>query len=187
MVFGTGAESTLFADAKHIPDEATVCEGGQVVVFRQIGRSSSASANLWRMDLNGTNQKQLTTGLNDQEPACNADGKFVYYIDNVDNRYVKRVPIDGGSPETIVKFAVGSFALSPDGREIASFEVRELDHKLMIRVDNVETHLHAYSDVDQRALPDDLAFTPDGKSIVYSVREKGVDNLWEQPLDGKPR
>jgi Tol biopolymer transport system component len=40
--------------------------------------------------------------------------------------------------------------------------------------------------VDQRALPDDLAFTPDGKSIVYLVREKGVDNLWEQPLDSKP-
>ena len=180
-----GAESTLLADAKHIPDQVAVCGGGQVIVFRQIGRSSSASANLWRMDLNGTNQKQLTTGLNDQEPACNADGKWVYYIDNVDNRYVKRVPIDGGSPETIVKFSVGSFALSPDGKDVASFEVRELDHKLMIRVDNVETHRLTYSDVDQRALPDDLAFTPDGKAVVYVVREKGVDNLWEQPLDGK--
>ncbi|HTZ31156.1 MAG TPA: protein kinase [Methylomirabilota bacterium] len=185
-VAADGTESTLFADAKHIPDQATVCGGGQVVVFRQVGRSGTAAANLWRMDLNGTNQKQLTTGVNDQEPVCNADGKWVYYIDNVDNRCVKRVSIEGGSPETVVKFPVGSFALSPDGKEIASFEVRELDHKLMIRVDNVETHQLAYGDVDQRALPDNLAFTPSGKSIVYVVREKGVDNLWEQPLDGKP-
>jgi Tol biopolymer transport system component len=25
---------------------------------------------------------------------------------------------------------------------------------------------------------------PDGKGLAYIVREKGVDNLWVQPLDG---
>jgi len=180
-----GEESTLYSDPRHIPDEAAVCGGGQSIVFRQVGRSSSASANLWRMDLNGTNQKQLTMGLNDQQPTCAGEGTWVYYVDQADNRYVKRVPIDGGSPETVVKFSVGPFALSPDGKEVASFEVRELDHKLMLRIDNVETHQMAYSDLDQRALPNDLVFAPDGKGIVYVVREKGVDNLWLQPLDGK--
>jgi serine/threonine protein kinase len=29
-------------------------------------------------------------------------------------------------------------------------------------------------------------FSPDGKGIVYPVREKGVDNLWLLPLDGGP-
>jgi len=182
-----GTESTLFSDAKHIPDQAAICGGGQTVVFRQVGRIGEAVANLWRMDLNGTNQKQLTTGVNDQEPTCNREGKWVYYVDNVDNRYVKRVPVDGGSPETVVKFSIFMFALSPDGKEIASLEVRPLDHKLMLRIDNVETHQMTYSDIDQRALPDNLAFAPDGKSVVYGIRERGVDNLWEQPLDGKSR
>ena len=187
-VAADGTESVLFADAKRIPDQVATCGGGQTIVFRQIVRNGGgATANLWQMGTNGTNQRQLTTGLNDQEPACSGEGKWAYYIDNLDNRYVKRVPVDGGSPETIVRFPVGSFALSPNGKEVASFEVRELDHRLTIRVDNVDTHQLAYSDVDQRALPDDLAFTPDGKAIVYVVREKGVDNLWEQPLDGKPR
>lgn len=185
-VAADGTESTLFADAKHIPDQAAVCGAGQVIVFRQVGRSGGFSANLWRMDLNGTNQKQLTTGLNDQEPACNADGRWVYYLDNVENRYVKRVSVDGGSPETVVKSSVDTFALSPSGKEIASFEVRQLDHKLMLRIEDVETHQMAYSDIDQRALQDNFAFAPDGKGIVYVVREKGVDNLWLQPLDGKP-
>lgn len=31
-----------------------------------------------------------------------------------------------------------------------------------------------------------LRFSPDGKAIVYPIREKGVDNLWRQPLDGSP-
>ena len=43
-----------------------------------------------------------------------------------------------------------------------------------------------YHNVDQRALPGQIAFTPDGKSVAYLVREKGVDNLWLQPLDGGP-
>jgi len=92
--------------------------------------------------------------------------------------------VEGGSPETVVKYSVGAYGLSPDGKEIVSFEVRELDHKLMLRVDNVETHQMAYSDIDQRALPNGLAYAPDGKGVVYLVREKGVDNLWLQPLDG---
>ena len=31
-----------------------------------------------------------------------------------------------------------------------------------------------------------LHFSPDGKGVVYPIREKGVDNLWLQPLDGSP-
>lgn len=186
VVSPQGEETLVYSDAKHLADMATVCGSNQFVVFRQIGRSSVSSANLWRMDLNGTNQKQLTSGTNDEAPTCSTDGKWVYYVDNADNRYVKRVPVEGGSPETVVKTSVGSFGLSPDGKQIVSFEVRELDHKLTLRVDNVETHQMAYSDLDQRALPDDLAFAPDGKGVAYVVREKGVDNLWLQPLDGKP-
>jgi eukaryotic-like serine/threonine-protein kinase len=179
----TGGQSTLFSDAKHIPDQVHVCGGGQFIVFRLVGRSSLASANLWRVDSNGTNLRQLTTGLNEQEPQCPKDGNWVYYVDNADNRYVKRIPVDGGgSPETIVKYSVGAYALSPEGKEIASYELRELDHKLMLRIDNVETGKMAYNDIDQRALPDELAFAPDGKGIVYLVREKGVDNLWLQPM-----
>jgi len=185
-VTSKGEETTLHSDPKHLPDQVAVCGDGRYIVFRELGRTSTASANLSRMDLNGTNLKQLTSGLNDQSPVCPRTGNWVYYIDGAENRYVKRVPIEGGSPETVLNHSVGSYSLSPDGKEIVSFELRELDHKLVLRVDNVETHKMAYSDIDQHALPDDLAFTPDGKGVVYVIREKGVDNLWLQPLDGKP-
>jgi len=185
-VTANGEETTLHSDSRHVPDQVAICGDGRYIVYRQIGLTSAASANLSRMDLNGTNLKQFTKGLNDQEPVCPKSGSWVYFVDNADNRYVKRVPIDGGSPETVVKYSVGAYSLSPDGKEIVSFEVRELDHKLMLRMDNVETQKMAYSDIDQRALPSDLSYTPDGKGVVYIVREKGVDNLWLQPLDGKP-
>jgi Tol biopolymer transport system component len=187
IVGADGQETILYSDAKKIPDQAATCGNGKYIVFRQVGRSGGTFANLWRSDLSGANQKQLTSGVNDQEPACGNDGKWVYFVDNADNRKVKRVSVEGGSPETVVKYSVGSFALSPNGKEIASFEVRELDHKLMLRVHDIDSGQMHYADIDQRAGNDELAFAPDGKGVVYAVRDKGVDNLWLQPLDGKPR
>jgi hypothetical protein len=68
---------------------------------------------------------------------------------------------------------------------MASTEVRELDHRLVLRLDSIENKTTNYHDLDQRASPP-LAFAPDPKAVVYTVREKGVDNLWEQPLDNSP-
>src|SRR5580704_18301627 len=31
-----------------------------------------------------------------------------------------------------------------------------------------------------------MTFTPDGKSVVYIVRDQGIDNIFVQPLDGSP-
>jgi eukaryotic-like serine/threonine-protein kinase len=186
-ITAAGEETPFYSDPKHLTDQVAVCGDGKYVVFRQIGKTSMASANLSRMEIGGTGPTQFTNGLNQQQPACPKTGKWVYFVDGTDNRYIKRIPIDGGQVETVVKYPVGNYALSPDGQEIASFEVRELDHKLMLRIDNVETRKMAYADLDQSALPNGLAFAPDGKGIIYLVRQKGVDNLWLQPLDGKPR
>ncbi len=185
-IAANGAETTIFSDLKHVADQVTVCGGGKYLVFRQVGRSSAASANLWRTNLDGSNEMQLTKGLNEQLPTCSKDSEWVYYIDNGDNRYVKRVSLQGGTPETIVKSPVGMFGLSPDGKEISSLDVQELDHKLILRRDSTDTRQMTYHDIDQRALPNGLVYTPDGKSVVYTVREKGVDNLWVQPLDNGP-
>jgi len=186
VVTPDGKETVLTSDTKHISDQVSVCGDGRYVVYREVGRTSAASANLWRIDADGTNEKQLTSGLNEQAPTCSRDGKWVYYVDNGDKRFVKRVPVDGGSPETIVHKDVFYFSLSPDGKSVASIELRELDHKLVLRLDSTEGGQMTYHNVDQRALPGQIAFTPDGKSVAYLVRERGVDNLWLQPLDGGP-
>jgi len=179
-----GPEKTVFSDNKHIADQVSACGDGRYLVFRQLARTSAASSNLWRMNIDGSDQRQLTSGLSDHTPTCSKDGRWVYYVDNNDNHYLKRVSIDGGRPETTVNFSVGYYALSPDGKQVASLEVRELDHKMMLRLDSTEAHHMVYHDMDQRALEEGLAFSPDGKAVVYLVREKGVDNLWAQPLDG---
>jgi Tol biopolymer transport system component len=85
-----------------------------------------------------------------------------------------------------VNSPIENFELSPDGKTIASVEVREEDHKLMIRLDPTDGGKVVYVDADSR-MTSTPVFTPDGKSMVYVVREKGVDSLWEQSMDGKNR
>jgi len=185
LVNPAGGETVLFSDAQHITDQVTTCAGGKYFVFRTAGRSGKVAQNLWRMDSNGTNLKQLTFGPNESEPECSRDGQWVFYVDRGDNKVIKRVSIEGGQPETVMKEAVWGWGVSPDGKTIVSTEVREMDHRLVLRFDAVEDKKTNYHDLDPRASPP-LAFAPDSKAVVYMVREKGVDNLWEQPLDNSP-
>lgn len=185
LVNPTGGETVLFSDAQHITDQVTTCAGGKYFVFRTAGRSGKVAQNLWRMDSNGTNLKQLTFGPNESEPECSRDGQWVFYVDRGDNRAIKRVPVEGGDPEMVLKETPWGWAVSPDGKTIVSTEVREFDHRLVLRFDSVEDKKTNYHDVDQRASPP-LAFAPNPKTVVYMVRDKGIDNLWEQPLDNSP-
>ena len=180
LVNPTGGETVLLSDAQHISDQVTAC--GKYFVFRSAGRSGKASMNLWRMDSDGTNIKQLTFGANESEPECAGEGQWVFYVDRGDNQAIKRVSIEGGQPETLIKDAPWGWSVSPDGKRIVASEVRELDHRLVLNIYSIEDKKTNYHELDQRASPP-LAFAPDPKAVVYLVREKGIDNLWEQPLD----
>jgi serine/threonine protein kinase len=179
-----GSENRIFSGVKEIPDEAASC--GNYIIVRLIGHDGKAATNLWRLDAGGGNQTQLTSGLSEADPRCSPDGKFVYFVDRADGNQVKRISVDGGTPEVMIKKGVGIYDISPDGKFLLTTEVREFDHKLMLREDSTETKTTQYRDIDQRA-QETSRYMPDGKSVTYIVREKGVDNLWTQQLDGTGR
>jgi Tol biopolymer transport system component len=176
----------VFSDPKMTMDEVASCGKGNYIVFRSIGRSGGAEANFWRIDSNGTNLKQLTFGVNDRVPTCSNDGKWLYFIDAADNHFLKRIPVEGGTPETIIKAPAEPYDLSPDGKTVATFEVREADHAPTLVSYSLEDGKKTFVEFDPRGLPS-FSFMPSGKAVAYAVREKGVDNLWMQPLDGSAR
>ena len=186
MVNPAGGDRVVFSDPRYPMDQVTSCGTGRYIVFRTLGRSGGAEANFWRLDSNGTNLTRLTLGLNERVPACSNDGKWLYYLDAADNHFLKRIPIDGGTPETIIKAPAEPYALSPDGKTAATFEVRESDHTNILVLYSVEDEKKTSLEFDQHGLPS-LGFLPSGKAVLYLVREKGVDNLWIQPLDGSAR
>jgi eukaryotic-like serine/threonine-protein kinase len=177
-----GGENVLLSDKQGAPNQSAPC-GTKYLVYRKFAAAGTASLNLWRADASGANPVQLTNGRNEQYPTCSPDGKWVYYISIPENLALKRVSIDGGSPETVNSEPSAGYSLSRDGKFVAQLDVRELDHKLVLNTFDIAGKKLSYHDIDMRA-SEPISFSPDGKSIVYTVRENGTDNLWEQALSG---
>jgi eukaryotic-like serine/threonine-protein kinase len=106
-----------------------------------------------------------------------------------------RVPLGGGNEEVVARtevpngFAAGGHALSRDGKLLAflawvnATEATNIVIQKIALVDLGSGQPTCFLDADHRnsGFPQ---FAPDGKAVVYPVRENGVDNLWYQPLDG---
>ena len=172
------------------------------IVFAWAGHAeNSTGRSIWRVDPDGSNLKQLTTGHGDQDPSCSPDGKWVYFINNNPDR-IRRVPIDGGAVEdvpgtTIPNTIYGGFAahISPDGSKLA-FVLTEADSAMsatggsdekiaLVNLDPAAKGAHQLLTPNPH-ITGSAHFTPDGKSVAYAVRENGIDNVWVQPLDGGP-
>jgi len=181
IVGTSGGENVILSDKQHVADQSVLC--GKYIVFRSFGRSSHSAVNLWRADTSGTNLVQLTFGKNERNPECSPDGKSVYFVEVFENQALKRIPVEGGTPETLIEDPSDGYVLSPEGTMTATLDVRELDHRLVLNAFELADKKMTYRNIDQRA-SDPIGFSPDGKAVVYNVRQRGVDNLWLQPLDG---
>jgi Tol biopolymer transport system component len=155
----------------------------------------SPNGTIWRIGANGTNPVQLTHGQLDYSPVCSPDGKWVYYGDAAHSRLM-RVPLAGnGSSEVVPGSAVpdailGSytFGLSPDGKRLA-YLVSVVDPATKAVSTKIAV-LDIGSGKPARLLKPDPrigsgpVFISNGKMLTYQIREKGVDNIWIQPLNG---
>jgi len=162
------------------------CSDGHLVFARRMLKT--LSVNIWRSEADGTGLHRLTEGKRDMFPMCSPDGKTVFYMDMTVPAYMK-VSIDGGQPERVTKdfaeFNAG-FDVARDGKTVVlgtyDFKAQRPTISLVSLDSGQVLRMFEY-DPRHQGQP---RFSPDGKGIVYPVREKGVDNLWLQPLDGGP-
>jgi len=162
------------------------CSDGHLVFAR--GILKALSVNIWRSEADGSGLYRLTDGKRDMFPMCSPDGKTVFYMDMTVPAYMK-VSIDGGRPEQVTKdyaeFNAG-FDVARDGKTLAlgTYDFKAQRPTLSLASLDSGQILRTFEyDPRHQGQP---RFSPDGKGIVYPVRETGVDNLWLQPLDGGP-
>jgi serine/threonine protein kinase len=152
-------------------------------------RRGTSSFNVWRTDADGSNPLQLTTGKQDAFAGCSPDLKWVYYHD-LETLQLRRVPLDGGNSEAVQvhpipnTYLTAAATLSPTG-EMLAYPVSTGEHggdpRIVIFEVTSKTSrmIKAHEHISGR-----VEFTPDGRAVVYPIRDKGLDNLWVQPLDG---
>jgi Tol biopolymer transport system component len=207
---GAGEETVLVSEADTILGLPASCANGKYIVFTWAGYHGSTTANIWRVNSDGRDPKQITDEHDLRAPVCSADGQWVYFRDWF-SQEIKRASIDGGKAEVVpgTKIADAELddtpvAISPDGQWLAFSihvepEGNETAHQTKIVLLNLgaaaggaesksANAANGANPVTRIIKPDQrisgaASFTPDGRALVYPVREAGVDNLWLQPLD----
>ncbi|MGA8151988.1 MAG: hypothetical protein WB952_13635 [Terriglobales bacterium] len=180
----TGAKTGMASDKESGALQPYGCSDGHIVFSRPMLKTHSMG--IWRSDADGTGLRQLTEGKIDQYPSCSPDAKTVYYMDSTSRLYMK-VPIDGGKPEPVVNVLAefrGGLDVARDGKTIllGTYDFKAQRPAIsLVSLDSGQIQQTLQYDSRHSG---QLRFSPDGKGIVYPVREKGVDNLWLQPIAG---
>jgi hypothetical protein len=138
---------------------------------------------------------QLSSGTFDAMPVCSPDGKLVYYADFV-SRQMKQVPAEGGRAEVVpnsdTKGNLSSawFGISADSRQLAIVvteserQAQKSGHQKIALVPlGAAAPSASLLDPDPRISGPPI-FVGNGKALLYSITENGVDNLWFQPIHG---
>jgi serine/threonine protein kinase len=189
--------TTLLSDpAEHI-FRATPCPIGRYILFVWQGHRDPSKTNIWRIDADGANPKPLSHGVADIAPFCSPDAHWVYYTDFI-HQQIMRISIEGGDSEVVPGTVIpgmllgGPGGVSPDGKFLTFVAVKPSAEggATFIAVVNLlggsepARMVNADSRIAGAQFGGMPHFAPDGKSLVYVIRENGADNLWLQPLDG---
>jgi DNA-binding winged helix-turn-helix (wHTH) protein/Tol biopolymer transport system component len=147
-------------------------------------------AQLFRIDRNGSDRRQLTFGNSAKiDSSVSPDGKWIIYSDTAFdgssvNQSLRRIPAEGGPPEILADEYCGVPYYSNNGRFISCSS----DGK--IRILSAETgqlvsELIAEGDFLTNS---GARWSPDDAFLVYRVVKNGATNLWRQPMaGGSPR
>jgi serine/threonine protein kinase/WD40 repeat protein len=203
-----GVESTPLSDSNAWMPAFSGC-GDRYIVLTWAFHGGDNQVGIWRANTDGSNLKRLTTGGFDIHPVCSPDGKWVYYYAGAPH-FSMRVPLDGGEPRSVPgsdvprMFGGGAGqAISPDGKLLVfNADINLPDNPQAAAESKLAiVNLDSNSQSTPRLIApgaqiaggpsslnnnNNLSFAPDGKSVAYIVREKGVDNIFVQPLDGTP-
>lgn len=173
------------------------CPDGKALLFSWVAHGGGRSITIWRTDANGANPTQLSFGKRDFFPACSPDSKMAYFGD-LGGTGVFGVPVDASRKPELVPGSVVPHTihgdlrngLSPDNKWLAilvassgTSENSNQQRIALVPLDQGPEPQVRFLQPNPRVSSGPL-YTPDGKSLLYNVRDNGVDNLWLQPLDG---
>jgi eukaryotic-like serine/threonine-protein kinase len=205
---GMGAVTILNDPAGFISD-FEISDGGQLLALSWIFHGGIGNGmKIWRAKPDGSDLVPLSPTIEGGTYwNCSADGKWIYYFPfRAATEGLHRIPTTGGNTEVvpgtkIEDALVQGTAVSEDGQTFAIFEdqvsvetrstrqrieLLNLEEKPKPSVRFVDLDPHANYVFNFAGPPGNSSFhfTSDGKALAFPVEEKGVGNLWTQPLDG---
>jgi eukaryotic-like serine/threonine-protein kinase len=165
--------------------EPQVSPDGRFIVFTS---DRTGENKIWRMNLDGSNPVQLTNVAGGAfAPVISPDSQTVWFQWNRNNKQVlAKVPLAGGEvTEQQPSFGDNLWALSPDGKQLASVFFDAADNQFKVRVRPLDAEQP--SKIFNIAATNLLKWTADGKNLLYRSLEPNPEMLstvWLQSLTG---
>lgn len=156
---------------------------GRYIVFSS--DRGDAGYNIWRMNADGSNLKQLTHGSYEGNPQLTPDGRWVVYASwQTGKPTIWKVSIDGGEPVQLTDKYSQAPVVSPDGKQIACYYWDEqLETKYLTAIFSID----GGAPVKTFDLPTPIVrWASDGRALTYIDTRDGASNIWSQPLAGGP-
>jgi len=172
-----------------------VSPDGHYIVFMS---SRTGSTNIWRMDLDGNNPKQLLTGLNAWNPLCTNDSQSVIFSSDVGGKpSLWKVSIDGGSPIKLTDYYAMGLDISPkDGRIAYRFideQAKPQRFRTAVISSDGEPPMKTFDlpqffgAIGPGFFTQEIWWTVDGRALTYIDTKDGDSNIWAQPIDGSAK
>jgi serine/threonine protein kinase len=160
--------------------------GPDAVVFTGSPTKASVTTHVYALDLTGGSPRQVTSGNGDQFQRCTPDGRKLIYFSFEDSS-IHKISMQDGKAEILVsrdRHPDNQFSITSDGKELVAIMRAQVKEGPEINFLSIDT-----GQVTRRIPIAESAsgclITPDGQNIAYLIRERGVNNLWLQPVAGR--
>jgi Tol biopolymer transport system component len=157
---------------------------GRFVVFES---NRGGGVDIWRVDVDGSHMRRLTTSRDNAEPALTPDGRWVLYTHRGNGtQSVWKISIDGGSAERVAPLGSSWPRVSPDGTRLAyafldSSSLSRGTAQLIVRSMADQTLVGQFDIARGGTTNNGIHWSPDGSAVIYRNFSGG---LWKQPLSG---
>jgi Tol biopolymer transport system component/DNA-binding winged helix-turn-helix (wHTH) protein len=189
-----GNRVQLTTNAGSLNNHPAVSRDGRYILFTS---NRSGTPQIWRMDTDGRNQKQLTFAGDQREyaqfAALSPDGAEVFFIrSGVGPAAIWKVSIEGGTPVPISHLTdaltEGYLSISPDGKWLAYRHVsvpgaRTEDFTMRIGLlpTDGKTGPRLLDLPMRRSI---IHWSSDSTALYYAAGAFNSSSIWRHPLDG---
>ena len=177
-----GSPITSIAPPGQLTESGAISRDGRYVVFDVL---KGGDVNIWVVDSNGANLRQLTHGNADERATFSADGRWVFYQRWSEGKvHLFKIPFDGGEPVQVSDLQMGfpSFSHRGDRILVQYYDDKASEWKVGI-ISAADGKLLQTADISL-ATQGSPMFSPDDKDLVYGETHNSVGNLWKKPVNG---
>ena len=159
----------------------TITPDGRYIIFTS---TRSGGLQIWRMELDGSNPIQLTSGKGANFPSISPDGHWIFY-NNVDDWSVWKTSIEGAESVRITDRDTIYPSVSPDGKLIACVGKDDnKNRKLLIISSAGGKPLQEISIAPLKLSSYRLQWLPHANALRFAASTDGIVRIYKQPLEG---